>query len=146
MNDTDYTKRTPSTLENDDELKSLVHSISINNEDEMGRERAAEALLKRYGKQAVPYLIPLLTDEDEDLARIAAEWLGELKDSRAVQPLIDALSSEVFYVRYEAALALEQIGDERSRPYFEEALEEIYGDEDLDMWGCVPWNDSPINP
>ena len=141
MNDTNYTKHIPSTLENDDEFKLLVHRIS---EEETRSQWVVESLVRKYGKQAVPYLIPLLTDEDEDFAREVAEWLGKLKDPRAVQPLIDALSSEAFYVRYEAALALEQIGDERSKPHFEKVLKEIYSDEDLDMWGCVTWDDSPL--
>ncbi|MBN2561443.1 MAG: HEAT repeat domain-containing protein [Phycisphaerae bacterium] len=44
----------------------------------------------------------------------AARALGDVSDRRAVDPLIDALDDEFYYVRLAAAEALAKIGDERA--------------------------------
>ncbi|MFN3699646.1 MAG: HEAT repeat domain-containing protein, partial [Dictyoglomus sp.] len=51
---------------------------------------------------------------DEDVRGAAAKALGEIKDKRAVEPLISALKDEDWYVREAAAYALGEIGDSRA--------------------------------
>ena len=56
----------------------------------------------------------------------AARALGQLRDARAVQPLIDALKSSYSNVRAEAAAALGRIGDKRAIKPLEMALSEEF--------------------
>lgn len=55
-----------------------------------------------------------LVSEDSGTREQAARKLGEIKDSRAVKPLIAALKDSSSYVRHAATKALEKIGDERA--------------------------------
>lgn len=59
-------------------------------------------------------VIRALHNPDEEVREEAARALGELGDSRAVEPLIGLLSDENRYVRREAAKSLGKIGDERA--------------------------------
>ena len=60
-------------------------------------------------KRKVPEFISDLKDKDVNV-RLAAVWaLRELKDPRAVEPLITALKDEEYMVRFWAAEALEEI-------------------------------------
>ena len=69
-------------------------------------ERISKALVK-IGKPAVEPLIVALTDEDVGVRVMAAEALGQIRDLRAVEPLIDVLRNEKNEcVRKEAARAL----------------------------------------
>jgi twitching motility protein PilT len=60
----------------------------------------------------VPSTIPLLKDTDWWIRIAAADTLGRLKDSRAVEPLVAALADED--VRWTAVEALGRIGDPRA--------------------------------
>jgi len=55
--------------------------------------------------------------------------LGELGDTRAVEPLINALNDENSWVRQSAASALGNIGDTRA----EEPLKKASNDEDNEV-------------
>jgi HEAT repeat protein len=72
--------------------------------------KAAREALVKIGKPAVEPLIMALKDEDEDVRYAAAYALGEIKDPRAVEPLIKALftddSSNVRYVMLQGKLLL----------------------------------------
>jgi len=57
----------------------------------------------------------------------AAEALGEIKDVRAVEPLIAALRDPNAYVRWCAADALGKIGDARALPELERVAREDTG-------------------
>ena len=57
-----------------------------------------------------------LQSPDDDTREEAARALGELKDPRAVTPLISALEDPNHYVRREAAKSLGRLGDERAIP------------------------------
>jgi hypothetical protein len=57
----------------------------------VGRSRTAEGLLKERGADAVPSLIAIVQDSRRlDAVLGAANVLGEIKDRRAVGPIIDA--------------------------------------------------------
>jgi hypothetical protein len=73
------------------------------------RWKAAEALGK-IGVPAVPRLIGALKNPDEDIRWKAAVVLGEIRDARAVGPLVDLLGDEDRFVRSRAAYALGVIG------------------------------------
>lgn len=55
------------------------------------RQAAARALGRMGDKRAVKHLIPLLRDEDEELACLAADALGALQDKQAGPPLFETL-------------------------------------------------------
>ena len=66
-------------------------------------------------KRDVEGLIKALGYEKKRFVRVeAAKALGKIGDSRAVGPLISALSNNDYYVRWEAAKALGKIGDSRA--------------------------------
>jgi HEAT repeat protein len=62
---------------------------------------------------AVPALIKALTDPDMNVKHAAAEALGKIGDRRAVEPLICALSTDM-WLQFPAAMALGEIGDPRA--------------------------------
>lgn len=61
--------------------------------------------------------IGLLTSPDPQLRQFVAYLLGQARDSRAIEPLIDALQDEHVGVRGAAANALGNIGDSAAIPY-----------------------------
>ena len=65
--------------------------------------------------------------KDKEVRRGAAEALGKLGDTRAVEPLIEALGDGSEYVRNSAAGALGKLGDTRAVEPLIEALEDEYG-------------------
>ena len=83
------------------------------------RKIAAEVLME-IGEPAVPYLIEVLKNKDENwyLRRVAAEVLGGIGDKRAVPELIERFKdeNEDMDVRVSAAEALGKIKDEGAVP------------------------------
>jgi HEAT repeat protein len=61
--------------------------------------------------------IGLLRSEDVQLRQFVAYLLGQARDPRAIEPLIDALQDEHVGVRGAAANALGTIGDQSAVPY-----------------------------
>jgi HEAT repeat protein len=72
----------------------------------------------------VDALIPLLTDEDKEVGRIAAEGLGQRGDRRAVPHLIAAARDRYPLLRESAAQALGQLADRRAVPALQELLQD----------------------
>ncbi|MFN2481253.1 MAG: M56 family metallopeptidase, partial [Pyrinomonadaceae bacterium] len=64
--------------------------------------------------EAVPQLIPLLSDSDEWVRMAAARSLGEIGDRRAADKLIAALADGAWRARRVAAWALSELKDERA--------------------------------
>lgn len=89
--------------ENDNKI---VSSSSVDKE-------ALEALVS-IGEPAVHSLILALKDENADVRKNAAEALGKIKDTRAIDPLIATLGDEETDVRKNAVEALGNIGDSRA--------------------------------
>jgi HEAT repeat protein len=66
--------------------------------------------------------IGLLSSPDPQLRQFVAYLLGQAGDSRAIEPLIDALQDEHVGVRGAAANALGNIGDPAAVPYLQPLL------------------------
>ncbi len=64
--------------------------------------------------ERLAYFILMLADDNEVNRWKAAESLGRMGDSRAVEPLIDTLWDDDSRVRLKAAWALGRIGDSRA--------------------------------
>ena len=79
------------------------------------RFEIANALVE-IGKSAVEPLIQALKDKKENssVREYAASALGEINDTRAVDPLIQALNDDDSGVRWNSAYALGTIGDVRA--------------------------------
>lgn len=93
----------------------LILALKDNNADI--RESAAESL-RKTGATAVEPLIKTLRGNDISIRLIAIRILGDIKDTRSVEPLIDVLefksrkpAQEEAQLRYEAAKALGKIKD-----------------------------------
>jgi len=77
-------------------------------------QSCAEALLA-YGAKAVDVLLFTLKSESADARRLAAGALGEIRDTRAVEPLVHVLQvDEQYAVRTAAATALGLLKDVRA--------------------------------
>ncbi|MDD5771892.1 MAG: HEAT repeat domain-containing protein [bacterium] len=74
------------------------------------RKEASNSLIK-YGVQSVEKLIIVLDDSDWCIRESAANILGQIKDRRAVQPLIKKIKDEKSQVKSCAVSALGDIGD-----------------------------------
>ncbi len=83
---------------------------AIKDEDEYIRQKAAEVLYKlqdeRAVKNLVEYFISALNNYDKSVRRRAADYLGEMGDPTAIEPLIQVLGDSDFYVRQSASKAL----------------------------------------
>jgi HEAT repeat protein len=77
-------------------------------------QAAAEALLG-FGEKAVMPLVEVLKSGNGDAREKAAFALGELRDKRAVEPLVQVMQTDdVYAVRTAAATALGQLKDARA--------------------------------
>jgi len=94
-------------------------------------EIASEQVEKMIQRKDVERLIEVLGDYDMQpkVRARAALGLGEIGDTRGVEPLIQALQDEDSFLRRMAAVALGNIGDTRAIEPLTNALE----DEDSDV-------------
>jgi HEAT repeat protein len=91
-------------------LKPLAAGLA----DPVLNQSCSEALL-RFGPKAVDVLLDVLKNGNANARRLAANILGELRDKRAVEPLVQALQVDDEYaVRTAAATALGLIKDSRA--------------------------------
>jgi HEAT repeat protein len=87
---------------------------ALENEHFTIADSAAEALAE-IGEPAVEPLIQALKDKNPDIRWGATQALGDLKDERAVEPLIQTLMKDKdLEVQWTAAKALGKIGDKRA--------------------------------
>ena len=88
-------------------LTALLGNAEVN-------QAAAEALLA-FGEKAVEPLIETLKNGNGDARQAAAFALGEIRDKRAVEPLVLVMQTdEVYAVRTAAATALGNLKDSRA--------------------------------
>ena len=81
-------------------------------------------ILERMGLPAAPNLIEALKREDREIRSLAAYLLGNIRERKAVLPLISLLKDADLRVRWEAIRALGKIGDSRAIPALLEILSE----------------------
>ena len=95
---------------------------ALNDRNARVREAAAKSL-KEVGEPAVEPLLASLRDENQDVCFKAIVLLGEIGDSRAVEPLVGVLKHfELWAMRFEAARSLGMINDPRAIGPLTEAL------------------------
>jgi HEAT repeat protein len=93
----------------DPAIKELIERIYHPNR--IVRIGIIETLAQTRDKRAVGKIIDLLrNDESIEVRWISAIALGEIGDKAAIPPLIQALQDPDKYVRYGAALALDEVG------------------------------------
>ncbi len=92
-------------------LSRLV--LLLQDADEEVRTFAAVMLGAMGIREAVPALINALVDADLNVKHAAAESLGRIRDDRAVLPLIDALTGDL-WLQFPAAMALGELADSRA--------------------------------
>lgn len=107
-------------------VEPLCRAALARDRDVNLRANAAVSLGKIGDPKALPTLVSVLKDDEDDFARqLAAEALGKLGDKAAVDPLSHALlHDENAHVRTRAVTALGVIGDARARDVLQAALED----------------------
>ncbi len=90
--------------------------------DRTARIEALHQLRSHPVETITPRLLPLLRDPDPAIRRLAAEILGRVHNSAAVNPLAGLLYDPHGHVRIAAADALGQIGDSAATPALIDAL------------------------
>ncbi|MBM3224999.1 MAG: HEAT repeat domain-containing protein, partial [Candidatus Tectomicrobia bacterium] len=110
-------------LTRDEALPVLLEALQDSNSDV--RWIATRALGEAASSTtAVDALIPMLTDDDKEVGRIAAAGLGRHGDRRAVPHLIAAIRENYPLLRESAILALGQLADPRAVPALQEVLQD----------------------
>lgn len=95
----------------------------LKDRDPMVRSNAAEQLGKVRYADSVDALISVLAHDDVWRVRKSAAWaLGEIKDPKAVVPLIRALGHRDWIIRLKSAEALGKIGDNLAVPALMDSL------------------------
>lgn len=83
----------------------------VRDDNDADHRNGAMDILVAFGKEAVPYLVKLLKDENEEVRNFACVMLGDIGNRGAVTPLIVALHDGDANVCHSAAEALGKIGD-----------------------------------
>ena len=112
INELNYEKNDVINSSDSDIGESTIEQLinSLNNENIDVRKNAAIALIK-IGEPAVDMLINALENENWRVRWHSAEILGEIKDDRAVKPLINALNNKNNGVISNSIIALCEIGE-----------------------------------
>jgi HEAT repeat protein len=79
-------------------------------------------VLREIGVPALPHLIQVLEDHNDDVRRAAASVLGEIGDFQATPHLIRVLEDKDHNTRQAAVRALGKISDPRATPYLIQRL------------------------
>lgn len=108
---------------NKGKAKKLIKVFRKPNEDYDIRKHAAISLGK-IGKPFLEHLIEALRDDNKNVKKSTVEALGEIKDTRAIDPLITLLNDGDRDVRIYTAKTLGKIGDPKSVEPLIRALEE----------------------
>jgi HEAT repeat protein len=84
---------------------------AVRNDDNADLRNGAMEVLVKFGKQAVPKLVRLLRDGNEEVRNFSAVMLGDIGSREAVVPLIQTLGDPDTNVSHSVAEALGKIGD-----------------------------------
>ena len=82
--------------------------------NQFSRLFAVRSLGKGKAVRAVPYLVELLSDGEDDVKEIAVEALRQIGDPASVKPLVKALRSGSNEIVYSVLVALGEIGNQRT--------------------------------
>ena len=104
---------------------------AVRDDGNAGLRNGAMELLVRFGEAALPRVITLLSDPDDEVRNFGTVMLGSIRSRGAVPHLITALRDPAPNVRHGAAEALGRIGDPR-------ALEGLLGLLDQGFWLQFP--------
>ncbi len=96
-----------------DAVDSFLDSAVRNDANADLRNGAMEVLVA-FGESAVPKLLKLLQDDNEEVRNFSTVMLGDIGSPTAVEPLSEALRDPEANVRHGAAEALGKIGDLRA--------------------------------
>ena len=117
-----YVLRTLGKINDERVLEPLISYLKS---DEF-KDDATRALVE-LGNPAVPKLIEALESREDFVKKQAILALGDIRDPRAVDPLIALLQDDDWLVRLTSASSLEKIGDLRGRA----AIKPLMKDPDL---------------
>ena len=92
------------------DIESILDDLR--NSDKNVRAKATDQLIKT-GTRAVPYLLPLLDDEDWVIRYRSLEALSGIRDTGTIDAIIKKTDDPKDHVRYMAAKALCAMNDER---------------------------------
>jgi hypothetical protein len=87
---------------------------AVRNDDNADLRNGAMEVLVKFGPKAVPKLVKLLDDDNEEVRNFSTVMLGDIGSHRAVESLIRLLRDVDPNVRHGAAEALGKIGDRRA--------------------------------
>lgn len=87
---------------------------AVRNDADADIRNAAMEVLVAFGEAAVPRLVELLGDANEEVRNFSTVMLGDIGSRTAVDPLISALRDPDVNVRHGAAESLGKIGDVRA--------------------------------
>jgi HEAT repeat protein len=83
----------------------------VRNDGDADLRNGAMEVLVAFGAAAVPRLVALLQDDNEEVRNFSAVMLGSIGSREAVAPLVEALQDPDVNVQHAAAEALGAIGD-----------------------------------
>ncbi len=95
-----------------DVIGGLVHQLSLN--DNAGARNSAIEALVHIGGESVDALLKALETPDPDVRKFIVDILGNIRDPRAVLPLINRLEDPDENIRVASAEALGKIKDRRA--------------------------------
>jgi len=85
----------------------------------------AREVLETFGKKATPRLIHALTSTSIPIRELSASLLGDIGDASTITPLIDALETDAWQVRFAIVEALGAIGDRQALPAIEQMTKDV---------------------
>jgi HEAT repeat protein len=97
-------------------LDAVGHFLerAVRDDDQADLRNGAMEVLVAFGELAVPNLVKLLKDDNEEVRNFSTVMLGDIGSRTAVEPLSEALRDPEANVRHGAAEALGKIGDYRA--------------------------------
>ena len=94
--------------------------------------------MRQVGRTAIPYLVPLLKDRDENVRLEVVKLLGSLREREAAAEVSHLLSDASQEVRKQTALALAVLGDGAQVAALRAALaKEGFGDVRKEMESAI---------
>ena len=101
---------------------------AVRNDGNADLRNGAMEMLVIFGSAAIPVLVRLLDDGNEEVRNFSTVMLGDIGCNDAVGPLIRALRDQDDNVRHGAAEALGKIGDLRAVQPLQQLLDGDYWD------------------